>query len=229
MSVRKSINRYLKKINYEIVKIDRFKNLLNSHYAKHGDFCFIQIGANDGVNFDHLYEFVTSRPCRGVVVEPLKAYFKKLQQNYQYFPDITARNIAVHSVDKTAIIYHVDPQKLDKYSNNAAGIGSFDPAHHNGLNVAKEDVVEESVACLNLMDIVQESGFNKIDLLQIDVESYDAEVVKMIDFNTIKPFIIKYEHESLSSKDQSEVKQLLVENGYQIFHQRTDTIAYYPV
>ena len=71
MSLRKTINNWLKPYGYEIKKVDKFKQLLTEVYKKSDNFKFIQIGANDGVRFDDLYDFVSQRRCSGLVVEPL--------------------------------------------------------------------------------------------------------------------------------------------------------------
>ena len=223
---RKALNRFLKRFDYEIVKIDRFKNLLERHVKEHEVFRFVQIGANDGVKFDYLYEFVTFHQCKGLVVEPLKQYFSELEKNYRTFPDIKPVNVAIHKSDKEALVYHVDPSKLHLYSKNAAGIGSFNPEHHKQIGVKTTDVITESVPCMHLMELIQSEEFADIDLLQVDVEGYDAEVIKMLNFDQAKPNIIKYEHESLDKSEQNQLKELLLSQGYSLFKQRTDTIAY---
>src|SRR5207249_8495384 len=43
-------------------------------------FFFLQIGANDGVSFDWLHEFVTSNRVAGVVVEPLSVLLDELRR-----------------------------------------------------------------------------------------------------------------------------------------------------
>ena len=49
------------------------------------------------------------------------------------------------------------------------------------------------------------------------MEGFDYEVLKMIDFTTIKPSIIKYEFVNLSHEDQYASKALLKQYGYYLF------------
>jgi hypothetical protein len=78
----------LKRVGYEIVHRSRLIDLLELRLRDNPDLCFVQIGANDGLRFDSLYAFVTSRRCRGLVVEPLKDYFERLQLNYRDYERI---------------------------------------------------------------------------------------------------------------------------------------------
>ncbi len=226
MSFRKTINNWLKPYGYEITKIDKFKQLLTETYKKSENFKFMQIGANDGVRFDNLYDFVTQRRCSGIVVEPLKFYFEKLKHNYRQYPDIIPVNLAIHSTETKAVIHHVDPEKLDLVSSNKQGIGSLDPDHHKKSQTPSEYMIAEEVECVHVMDLIHQYNLLPLDLLQIDVEGYDAQIIKMIDFTKVTPRLIKYEHESLSDEDQKQTISLLESQGYQVFSQRNDTVAF---
>jgi len=65
-----------------------------------------------------------------------------------------------------------------------------------------------------------------IDLLQIDAEGYDYEIIRSIDFDTVKPAIIHYEHMVLSEADRNACLELLASHGYRIVLQDNDTLAY---
>ena len=225
MSLRKKLNKLLANVGYEIVKKDRFNECLVKEYAKSDDFFFIQIGANDGVKFDYLYDFVTQNNCKGVVVEPLKAYFERLQNNYSDYPDIVPVNIAIHDAKKTVDVYYVDPKKLGSVPEWAEGIGSLDYNHHKKHGISSDCIVSDPVECLHLMELINQYTFTPLNLLQIDVEGYDGEVVKMIDFATIKPRLIKYEHSHIPKNVQKEVIKLLKGNGYKTFRQGGDTVG----
>ncbi|ABB32560.1 methyltransferase FkbM family [Geobacter metallireducens RCH3] len=225
MHVRTIVNRIISRYGYEITKIDKFKQYLIEEYNRDDDFCFIQIGANDGVSFDELYSFVTSRKCRGVVVEPLKIYFEKLKQNYSRYPDIIPVNCAVHQNKKKAVLHYVDPAKLDLLPEWVQGIGSLDPNHYKQSGLPSDYIVSEEVECVHLMELIRDNKFEHVNLLQIDVEGYDGEVIKMIDFDVIRPKMIKYEHQSLKKEEQQEITILLESHGYEVFIHGNDSIA----
>ena len=66
-----------------------------------------------------------------------------------------------------------------------------------------------------------------IDLLQIDVEGYDYEIIKMIDFERVKPLIIHFEHGHLPIEQFEECLEVLIKQGYAIsVEDGGDTTAY---
>lgn len=85
--------------------------ILEKNFPKQKNFNFIQIGANDGVSFDFLYDFIIKRNSEGIVVEPVKEYFDELVQNYKDYPKIIKINMAVHSLQKNVIINRISPKK----------------------------------------------------------------------------------------------------------------------
>ena len=87
-------------------------------------------------------------------------------------------------------------------------------------------MIEEVVDALPLMEIIESGGFASLDLLQTDTEGFDAEVIRMIDFDRIIPAIIKYEHFNLSQKDKASVEELLRRKGYRLIYEKGDAIAF---
>ena len=225
MSLRSNINKLLRPYGYVIEKIDRFMEALVYEYDNSKDFCFVQIGANDGIKFDDLYHFIAARDCRGLVVEPIKYYYEILKTNYGKFPNIIPVNRAIHKTEKRATIHYVDPEKLPSLPIWAQGIGSFDSEHYKNSNTPQEVMISEEVDCVELMALINEHGFNEIHLLQIDTEGYDGEVIKMIDFNAIVPRVIRYEHGILEETERQEVEDILLRQNYALFEERNNTIA----
>lgn len=207
-------------------KIFSIHRILERNYPKKGKFNFIQVGANDGISFDFLYEFVISRESSGLVIEPVIDYYKELVSNYKDFPEIIKVNKAVHSFEKSKKIFKVKDSSRHKYSDWVKGIASFDENHHMKTNILKEDIEVENVLADTLMNIISEfSSKKKIDFLQIDTEGYDLEILKMIDFSLLKPLIIKYEHINLEKEDLLSSKQLLMNQGYVLHSDVYNTIA----
>jgi len=69
-------------------------------------------------------------------------------------------------------------------------------------------------------------GIDRVDLLQVDVEGYDAEVVRMFDFDRWRPSIVNFEHTHLSPRDHESAMRHLVSHGYQIATTGVDTMGY---
>lgn len=225
MHLRKLLNQTLRRFGYELSKIDRFREVIQAEYEKRGEFPFVQIGANDGVSFDSLYEFVCNRKSRGVVVEPLPRFFKSLEKNYEGYPSIKPVQCAIHPSEESATIYYVDPKRESEVPEFARGIGSFLPDHFKKSGIPEDLIVTEEVPCRPLMALVEEESILDASLLQIDVEGFDYEVLKMIDFGKFRPPIIKYEHEGLSEEEQKAAQRLLEGEGYEIQIIKTDTVG----
>ena len=107
--------------------------ILVQYFTRKQEGNLVQIGSNDGVKFDRLYSFVTQHKCKGLVIEPLSYYFKKLKENYAFYPDIIPVNCAIHVEKKRANIYYINPTKLAEFPDWINGIGSFNKNHPKNL------------------------------------------------------------------------------------------------
>lgn len=207
-------------------KIFSSRKILERNFLKKKEFSFIQIGANDGISFDFLYEFVIFRKSSGLVIEPVSDYFRELVFNYKDYPDIIKINKAIHPFEKSKKIFKIKETSRHKYADWAKGIASFDENHHLKINISKEDMEEEIVLADTLANIIADFYSNKkIDYLQIDTEGYDLEIIKMLDFKIIKPRVIKYEHAHLDNAGLISSKALLRGQGYSLFKEGNDTLA----
>lgn len=235
MSMRKILNKYLVKYGYQINKLGKtnyFESLLYKRLKDVEEFYFIQIGANDGISFDPIYEFVTknSNKIKGIAIEPLPSAFEKLQINYKKYTNIKTLNLAIHNTEKEMLLYSADPGKLNLLPDTVKGIASFDKDHHKRLNVPDEYIVTNKVPCLSLDELINKYQIEKIDLLQIDVEGYDSEIILNLDFSRIRPKLIHFEHgietELMQRDIFAEVIKHLNDNDYQIIMEDWDAIAY---
>lgn len=199
---------------------------IKKEYPENSDFAIIQVGANDGISFDFLYDFMKKRNCKGVLIEPIGDYFEKLKFNYKDFNDIILVNMAVHPTDKHVAIFRVDKAHEINLPDWAKGIASVDRDHHKALNIPEESIIEEKVPADHLMNIVRARyKLPVIDLFQVDVEGYDYEVIKMLDFAWRRPGIIKAEYCNLSEENKIQIRELFRKNNYYYFLEAGDIIA----
>ena len=84
----------------------------------------------------------------------------------------------------------------------------------------------EPVQCMTFDSLFAAVGSAHIDLLQIDVEGYDAEVLRLFDVAARRPAIVRYEHVHLSEQDQKACLERLIPLGYKIDVGPLDTLAY---
>ena len=227
-----AINRVLRHFNYQLRRIQTefdlrltFEHLLAHQYLQAADFFFVQIGAHDGVSFDGLHEFVTTHHCRGVVVEPVQDYFTELKKNYSAFPEITPVNLGIHASSKSFEIFRVDPNREQEFPSWVRGSASMLKSHLQQYEFLDGSVITEKIRCVTFGELIEQNKIKQIDLLQIDVEGYDFEILRMIDFSLISPKMIKYEHRMLSFQDQQSARDLLCGNGYSLWNDGEDTVA----
>src|SRR5687768_3061043 len=74
--LRKFLNKILRPTGYRIERLSRFRTEIEA-LLRGSTLKFVQIGANDGVRFDDLYQVVTNAQCSGIVVEPLPDMYQR--------------------------------------------------------------------------------------------------------------------------------------------------------
>ena len=88
----------------------------------------------------------------------------------------------------------------------------------------KEEIkctIKESISITNLID---KSFDETIDWLHTDIEGYDADLIKSIPVEKL-PNLIIFEHENLESEKNSEIKEFLEKNGFELNYQNVSCIC----
>jgi FkbM family methyltransferase len=191
---------------------------------------FLQVGAFDGLSGDPLYPLIEKYSLKGILVEPQKPYFARLQENYARFglSNFILVNAAIGPQDGTVPLYHIKPWPGAPdwvYQHS-----SFNREHLLELrrNLPSVELVVESepVRCLTFTTLLREAGRERVDLLQIDAEGYDAELLRLFDVAARKPAIVRFEHSHLSRNDYETCLSSLIGQGYRIAVCGGDTLAF---
>ena len=191
---------------------------------------FVEIGANDGDQHDHLRPFLDGGGWRGIMVEPVPYVFARLQANYAGHRAIILENAAIADRDGELPFYH-----LREAGDRAAeglprwydGIGSF--SREAVLNHAAllPDIAQRltcvSVPCLTFSTLCARHDVTRVDLLIVDTEGYDHEILHGIDWKAHRPALVVYEHYHLSAADRAQVDALLAARGYECKAEGFDT------
>jgi FkbM family methyltransferase len=192
---------------------------------------FVQIGANDGVIYDPIFPYVQRSNWRGVLVEPVRAYFDRLKENYQGNDRLVFENVAISDRKETRDFYRVreDVPFLPQWCN---GLGTFDldvlMTHKWAIPDLERYVVKEKIECIAFSDLIEKHQIEKIDLLLVDTEGYDYEILRQIDFETMAPAILLYEHQYMHKQQRRLVEKELNVRGYRISRHFGNTLAYLP-
>jgi FkbM family methyltransferase len=207
-----------------------FEHLIALRMLAGAELFFLQIGAFDGRSGDQLHEWITRYRWPGILVEPHPTYFRALQETYRDRPDLTLRNVAISEAPGTNTLYCVR-DGVAEAPHWAPQAASFDREHtlasirrwHSGPG---DELIEEiPVHCVPLPEVL--TGVAHLDLLQVDVEGYDAEIIRMFDFDAHTPSIVRFESIHLSQHDHDAAVRRLLEHGYRVAAGHRDTIAWH--
>lgn len=207
--------------------------LIAAFAVAYPDAFFIEIGANDGKQHDHLDVKNRAPGWRGIMVEPVPHVFERLRRNYGELDGIALENAAIADRDGTMPFYHPSEVSLggdrrglpDWYD----GLGSFSLEvllkHEDRIPDIRERVVETDVPCMTFATLCRKHSVERVDLLMVDTEGYDYEVIKGIDFAVNRPRLIIYEHYHLAPDEQAACMSLLQNTGYETMAEGLDTFA----
>ena len=173
---------------------------------------FIEIGSN---SYDTLTYLCKEEDWTGVLVEPLKKYFDQIEKVNNCFYE----NLAITENGGKHKFYY-----YDHYS--ALGWGTLEKEHLKKLShLSSNEPICAEVDSITINDLFKKYNFPQIDYLKIDVESYDAKIIKTIDFSKVKIKKIKFEFSHLTAKELVEVMVLLENNKLESFYFDEDNLT----
>lgn len=228
-----ALQRWLKSAFLALPPSLRGDQLVHDHFtrvARLGSQQFVLVGANDGVTDDHIYSFARKHRWKGVAVEPVPQYYEQLRQAYRGLP-VACLPLAVHRTLTSVPFYFLDVDRDDRIPTWSKGLGSFDRLHlEASLSELGEDTVigrirEIEVPCRSLDELVVESHFSRVDILIVDVEGYDAEVVRQMDPDRWKTHTIVYESKHLAAGDLNDLRNELRTWGFEVRSDGRDDLA----
>ena len=192
----------------------------------HENMFFVQIGANDGVRSDPIHQYIMQYNWEGVLVEPVPYLFERLKNNYSGNVGLQFENAAISHKRGSISLYRV--KQTDDLDPWVHGLASLDKEHllrYLPVEDKESYIIEEKVRTITMTDLLNKYNIKGMDLLCIDVEGFDYEVIKAIDFHRVKPTVIIYEHKVLSLEDFKSSVKLLRQNGYRLWSTTADTIG----
>jgi len=191
----------------------------------------VQVGANNGVRADPVFDSIREFSLPALLIEPLPEEFAELCKNYSDAGNrVILENCAVGPREGTAKLYRVKPKFARTYPEYVAGIASFDRSvllkaekHIPGLAGQIEAL---DVPVYPLASLLEKHGIENVLMLQVDTEGYDFEVVKLALAAGIAPRIINYEYKHLSAGDQRQCRGMLAKHSYSFVNLgKEDTLA----
>lgn len=193
---------------------------------------FVEIGANDGRDFDHLHPFVARGGWRGIMVEPVPHVFARLQANVGHLDGVALENAAIAESAGRRPFFHLreatgtERARLPDYYD---ALGSFSRdavlAHRPQIPDVEERLVVTEVPTLTFDGLLAKHGARQADLVAIDTEGYDCEILRAIDLDRHRPRLIVYEHFHLDDAERAACRELVRRAGYATLEEGFDTFC----
>ena len=202
--------------------------LLRALAAEEPDAFFIEVGANDGEQHDHLHPIIFASRWRGLLVEPVPYVFERLERNLGDDPRFKLENAAVADRDGTLPFYHLArAEQGDDLPPWYDGLGSFSRdtilSHADKISDIADRLVTAQVPCLTFESLCRKHGVDRLDVLLIDAEGYDWEIVRRLDLEARHPRVLVYEHYHLPAPVRAEARAHLEARGYRTVEEGFDT------
>ena len=165
-------------------------NTLDKKLALYIDFengFFIEVGANDGVNQSNTLYFERYLGWKGLLIEAIPELAEQCRSNR---PRCIVENCALVAAD-----YPGDRVEM-QYCNLMSTVkGAFGNPEAEAMHLEKgrqflrprEDTYAVSVPAKTLSGVLDEHGISRVDLLSLDVEGYENEVLRGLDFARHRP------------------------------------------
>ncbi len=210
-----------------VLKRDPIDCILYSLAIAKKNVFFVQVGSNDATHGDPLRNFIFNCNWSGIMIEPVKFVFKRLEKNFHKFENITLENVAISSENRVQNFYYL--KECDDLPVTYDQLGSFSLEtilkNSTWIPDIQERIVTTQVDCMTFAALCDKHNLSDIDVIHIDTEGYDFEILKMISFERFQPKIILYEHKHLSPTDKAECRAYLEARNYELLEIKRDTIA----
>lgn len=214
---------------YWYPKICKF-DLLKAYSSSRDYINFIQIGSNNGIIGDPLYPYIIKNKWTGVLVEPVPYLFEELKVNYlEVVGRLQFENSAIASESGQLTFYRLQKTEIPGMPIWYDQLGSFKKEvilrHKDVIPNFDELLLEDKVAAITFVQLLEKYDIQKLNLIHIDTEGYDFEILKLIPYASFEIEFIMFEHVHLISEEYKKALVLLKKNGYTSRRYNTDTIA----
>lgn len=186
----------------------------------------LQVGACDGSTNDPLRHYLQVARVRAVLIEPNPYAFARLQTAYAGIENVTLLQAAIADEDGETDLYRV--KKLAGPESEVdldLQVSSFYREHLVRHGKRPQDIEKIRVATRTLRSLVNEFDIERVDLLQIDAEGFDAAVVRMAMGMDVQPDCISFEHFHLRDEERRPIFALLRRNGYLLGYDTYNILA----
>jgi len=174
-------------------------NIIN-HKVKHGS--FVDIGANDPEFNNNTYYFETKCNWNGIAIEPQEKYLEAWKGKRK------AKFISCCIGNGNGTVEFLQYESPNEWEDQLSCISDRSRKEDNYIKAKTIKVEMHSFG-----EIASENALSDITLMSIDVEGYEEEVLKGIDFRMVRPKVILIENCRKLAGDES-IRKILFNAGY---------------
>ncbi|HZO37432.1 MAG TPA: FkbM family methyltransferase [Solirubrobacteraceae bacterium] len=183
---------------------------------------FVEAGANDGLEQSNTYWLERFHGWRGVLVEAIPALYRNAAAER---PDAQVFNCGLVSSsydEPTITLRYAGLMSLVPGSRGSAE--ADDEWVEMGTKLRWEKPYEVAVPARTLTSVLEEAGAPRPDLLSLDVEGYELEVLRGLDFERFGPRYLLLE---IRRDDMREPLDVLLGEYYEVVRELSPFDALY--
>lgn len=210
---------------------DPFPFLIESLLQKGAIETILQIGANDGFEFDPISLVVESPRTRCILVEPNPAAFQRLSERHRETPGVFLENLAVSTQGEESMRLWLpaDEKLLDGRPSDVLVSGDRALLQRTlGKVGCGTEVRSIEVSATSSRELLARHAFSSLDLLVVDAEGADAAIIRDFPFESHAPGFLLFEHSNLSNPDFSSLIDFLTQKMYRLYLTENDAFAVGP-
>lgn len=189
---------------------------MNTYYSQHGeDFLvnkifsgkangyYVEVGCLDGIEFSNTY-FFEKKGWKGACIEAHQDFITALKKNR---PNASIVHCAVGGEDKGSVTF---------YANKIGSLSTLDKNEEERWRENYRDYFygfeEQKVPMRTLSSIFSDLNVDDIDFVSLDIEGYEVQALKGLDFNKVKPKVFTIEYKDENHRNQ--IEEILFPQGY---------------